>query len=177
MGRGEKYMPPALDTRTPIGFLAHKALQDDHTKRFACSQVEHQEIHSIHEEAKEIAEAPRMGMDMTATQWDQWRSSWAVFKHHYTRPHDCRYLLPCDCDCGPNLLECLSPQLRTAAHALEDSITIGEEQLLVEVRKLAITNTSRVTMTPAGEVSAKDTIATALTAQEANTRDTLVKTP
>ena len=50
-------MPPALDTTTAMGSLAHKALQDDHVKRFARSQEEHQEIHTIHEETKEKAGA------------------------------------------------------------------------------------------------------------------------
>ena len=31
--RGEKRMPPALDTTTPMGYLAHKFLQEDHYKR------------------------------------------------------------------------------------------------------------------------------------------------
>ena len=81
-----------------------------------------------------------------------------MFKHHNTTPNDCRCLLPWDCNCRHDLLEYLSPQLKTAAYALEDRVTICEEQLLEEVRKLAVTNTSCVTMTPTGEVLAKETI-------------------
>ena len=96
-------------------------------------------------------------------------------KHHNTRPHDCRYLLPCDC--GKNIWECLSPPLETAAYALKDNATIGEEQLLEEVRKLAVTNTRHVIMTPAEEVSAKKKVTMTSTDQEADNRETSVKTP
>ena len=58
-------MPPALDSTTPMGSLAYKALQEDHAKRFDCSKEEHQEIYAILEVAKEKAEAPRLGMDIT----------------------------------------------------------------------------------------------------------------
>ena len=87
---------------------------------------------ATHEGAKEKAKAPSVGMDLTATQWDCWRSRWAAFKHHNTRPHD-----PWDC---------LSPQLRTAAYALSGNITIGEKRFLKDVRKLVITNTIQVTI-------------------------------
>ena len=41
------------------------------------------------------AESPKLEMDLTAQEWERWRSSWAKYKL-YTRPmeqHDCKYLL------------------------------------------------------------------------------------
>ena len=76
-------------------------------------------------------------------------ASWAVFKHHNTRPHDCKYHFLGYCDCMHNLWDCLSPQLRTATYSYYGNVNIEEEQFLKEVRKLAVTNTSCVTMTPA----------------------------
>ena len=54
-------MPPALDSTTPMGSLAYKALQEDHAKRFDCSKEEHQEIYAILEVAKEKAGPPDWG--------------------------------------------------------------------------------------------------------------------
>ena len=113
----------------------------------AKEQMEHREMRvatSAHYVTHEAKVAPKLGMDLTAQEWDLWRLGWAQYKH-YNRPledHNCRYLLQCDCDYLYDFWDCFSPELKTEAYGLGNNDTISEKQFLKEVKELVVTCTS-----------------------------------
>ena len=77
-------------------------------------------------------------MDLTPQEWDCWNSSWAKYKRNDrpTEHHDCKYLLPCDCDCVYNPWVCFSPEFKKTAYddGLGDDHTLDKKQFHKEVR-------------------------------------------
>ena len=51
-------------------------------------------VDRLAEMVKEKAEAPKLGMDLTAQKWDRWRSRWARYKcyNRIQEHHDCKFL-------------------------------------------------------------------------------------
>ena len=81
------------------------------------------------------AEAPKLDMILTAQEWERWKSNWLMYKRYS--------ILEDHHDCVFNLWACFSHDLDIAAAAAGlDNRDITEEQILFQVKRLAVKSTN-----------------------------------